>query len=77
MHEELHNLCSSSVRVKKSYVYDLCVSFGAYVGEEKCMLCFFEEIRRIEITRKTWYKLENNIKMKMKGLEGFELDSSG
>jgi hypothetical protein len=58
-------------------VYDLCVSFGAYVGEEKCMLYFCKEIMRNAITRKTRYILENNIKMKMKWLEGFGLDSSG
>jgi hypothetical protein len=58
-------------------VDDLCVSCGVYLGEEKCMLYFCEEFRTNEITRKTWYKLENNIKMKMKGLNGCGLDSSG
>lgn len=58
-------------------VDDSDVSCSAYGGEEKCMLYFGGEIKRNEITRKTWYKWENNIKMKINGLRGCGLDSSG
>jgi hypothetical protein len=55
----------------------LGVSCSAYEGEEKGMLYFGGEIGRNEITRKTWYKWDNGIKMKMNGLKGCGLDSSG
>ena len=85
MHAELHNFCfSSSMRAKKSrwMVWACPVT---RMGEKRKACCILvgkskgmrSHVRRNEITRTTWYKWENNIKMKMNGLKGCGLYSSG
>jgi hypothetical protein len=54
--EELHDLyCSpNTLRVMKFKKDEMCVAFGLYGGENKCIQYFGSEIRRKVKRQKSW-----------------------